>query len=242
MICPKCSTEQPQESFRGGVCAACNKLEQNRAYHIQKNTNWMELAEEAGIEVYERQPGESDSEYRVWVMYRDMYPAEKPSLKVAAERAGIAYKTIKNMSSKWSFAARMQAWITSVDEMQLNSRRNDIIKMNETHMEMAMTLNEKIHSAINMLDPQYLAPKDISSLMKMSTELERKAKLDQMELVVAGNPNGYNDENPNLRKSEVKTSDIGEIIKILGAAGVMGDFGVKQTTTTEVVVKGDKEQ
>ena len=62
-----------------------------------------------------------------------------------------------------------------------------------------------------------------------------------MQMIAAGNPNSGSDENPDLKKTQVKTSDIGEIIKILGTAGVMGDFGVKQTTTTEVVVKGENQ-
>lgn len=241
MLCPRCSTEQPQEDFRNGVCEKCSKLERSRAYHIQKNTNWVELAEEAGLDLFERQPGETDNEYAAWAVYRDMYPNEKPSLKVAAERCGLSYSSMKNISSRWSFATRMQAWIQSVDEHLMNQRRNEILAMNEQHMGMAMKLNEKIAQAIDHIQPEYLAPKDINALMKTASELERKARVDQMQMIAAGNPNSGSDENPDLKKTQVKTSDISEIIKILGTAGVMGDFGVKQTTTTEVVVKGENQ-
>lgn len=238
MVCPKCAVEKPQEGFKNGVCADCSSLERDRELQLQRNVNWIDFAEDNGIALYERQPGETDKDYGLWVIYRDMYPTEKPSLAKAAERHGVSYSTFKKASAKWSFAARMQAWIQHTDELLLNERRNDIISMNEQHMSMAMRLNAKISQAIDGLDPQYLAPKDINGLMKTAAELERKAKMDQMEIIAAGNPNSGNDENPNLRKTDVKTSDIGEILGILGKAGVMGDFGVKQTTTTEVVVKG----
>lgn len=239
MMCPRCSTDQPQEAFRNGVCEGCSKLERSRAYHIQKNSNWVELAEEAGLSLYERQPGETDAEYAAWSIYRDMYPNEKPSLKVVAERCGLAYKSVKNISSKWGFATRLQAWIKDVDYDLINKRRNDLLTMNETHMYMAMQLNAKIAEAITMIRPATLEPKDINALMKTASELERKARTDQMALVAQGNPNNGSDENPDLRKTNIKSDDIGEIIKILGTAGVIGDFGIRQTTTTEVVVKGE---
>jgi hypothetical protein len=47
------------------------------------------------------------------------------------------------------------------------------------------------------------------------------------------------DDNPNLKKMNVKSENISEILGILGKAGVLSNFGVKQTVTTEVVVRDD---
>lgn len=203
---------------------------------LRNNHNWVDVAKDAGLDLWERQPQETNHEYAVWVQYRDMYPATRPSYKELCEQTGMSYNAIKKISNRWNFATRMQAWVQHVDEITMLQRQQEILDMNKKHVDMAATLNEKISKAIEQIDPYELSPKDINALMKTATELERKGRLDQ-EL-----PSGMfvEEKNTEVKNHEVKTSDINEILKILGGAGVLGNAGVRQTVTTEVVVKGDE--
>lgn len=240
MKCLKC--HQEKEDVVTDVCGDCKRAEQARNTLIRSNKHWMEHAEELGLELWERQPGETDNEYTAWTHYRNAYPARKPTLRDVAEVMGMSLGTVQKMSTRWNFASRIQAWIKHVDEHVMSERRQEILDMNKQHMDMAAVLNSKIATAINNLEPEMMTAKDINALMKTATELERKARVDQLTLVAQGNPAArMSDENPNLKQAEVKTSDIGEIIKILSGAGALDNVGIRQTVTTEVVKKGDSE-
>ena len=105
--------------------------------------------------------------------------------------------------------------------------------MNKKHIEMAQALNEKLATAINAIDPYELEPKDIKGLLQLSAELERKARLNNPDVI---RPE-LADNNPNLKESPTKTEDLKEILDILVKANAFKTIGVKQTT--EIVVKED---
>ncbi|MNI74943.1 hypothetical protein D3C73_1310590 [compost metagenome] len=117
----------------------------------------------------------------------------------------------------------------------MRKRQEEIVGMNESHVSMAATLNAKLKTAIDGIQPASLSPKEIQGLMKVATDLERKARLDTTSVT----PVVSDDKNPNLQDTKVPTDNLQEIVAILGAAGVLNNFGIRQTTTTEVVVKGD---
>lgn len=231
MICKTCSQEAEPHKQSNDTCDACYKANANRVMYLRNNHNWMDIAVDAGIELYERQPQETDHEWSVWLKFRGQYPGKRPVYKEVAEELGLTHSAVKNIAQRWDFTLRMQAWAKHVDELALQQHEKDIIEMNKQHVDMAARLNAKISKAIDMLQVETLTPRELNSLMKTATELEKKARVDQIVPT-----NRLNDENPELNKKEVKTSDIEEIVKILSKAGKLGNFGVRQTTT-EVVVK-----
>lgn len=234
MICKHCSQEKPAHKDRPTMCDECVKAEKNRTNNLRTNHSWIELAKEAELDLWERQPQETDHEYHVWMRYRDTYPGKRPTHRDVAEEVGITEAAVKHVSKRWSFTTRMQAWVKHIDEITLLQRETEIKHMNEQHISMAARLNAKISKAIDLLAVEEITAKDINALMKTATELEKKARIDVMA------PNKmFVDDNPELAKNEIKTNDIGEILKILGAAGVLENLGVRQTVTTEVVVKND---
>jgi hypothetical protein len=187
--------------------------------------------------VWERQPAETDHEYNVWLRYRDCYPSKKPSYRQVAEDLNTTINAVKKIGIRWTFPTRIQAWARHVDAITLQQRQQEILNMNKTHISMAERLNEKLQKAIDLIDPYALSPKDINSLFKTAAELERKARIDQP---MVDNTNALVDaDDPNLKKMEVKSESIGEILQILGKAGALSNIGVRQTVTTEVVVKDE---
>lgn len=237
LICRRCNQDKEPHKTSQHLCVDCVKAEDNRvAYYRQHNFDWQEVAKEAGLELWERQPAETDHEYHIWLAYRDAYPGKRPSYKDVAEQLNTSVNAVRKIATRWTFPARLQAWAKYCDEITLAQRRQEILDMNKRHVDMALTLTEKLQRAIKRIDPDELTPREINALFKTATELERKARLDQpptADLTIV------DDSNPDLRKTNVKTENISEVVDILAKAGVLGNFGVRQTVTTEVVVKDD---
>lgn len=232
--CRRCGQEKTPHKTNRHLCEDCVKAENNRvSYYRYHNFNWIDIAREAELELWERQPAETDREWQIWLAYRDMYPSTRPSYRQVAEQLGTTVAVVKKIGARWDFPVRLQAWAKYVDNLTLQQRQQEILDMNKRHIEMATALNEKLTTAINAIDPYELEPKDIKGLLQLSAELERKARLHNSDVI---RPE-LADENPNLKESPTKTEDLKEVLDILVKANVFKAIGVKKTTTTEVVVK-----
>lgn len=226
------------------LCVECVHLEDNRlTYYRQHNFNWMDVAKEAELDVWERQPSETDREWQVWLKYRDAYPSVKPSYRLVAEDIGTTLNVVKKIGMRWTFPARLQAWAKYCDGLTMVQRQKEIVDMNKKHIDMATNLRDKLKTAIDNINPLTLEPKDIQGLFKLATDIERKARLDD----VVVKPVELEDTNSILKKAPTKSEDINEILQILGKAGVLGagmQVGVRKTTTTtsEVIVKGEEDE
>ena len=232
--CRRCGQEKTPHKTNRHLCEDCVKAENNRiSYYRYHNFNWIDVAKEAELELWERQPAETDREWQIWLAYRDMYPSKRPSYREVAEQLGTTVAVVKKVAARWDFPVRLQAWAKYVDNLILKQRQQEILDMNKKHIEMAQALNEKLAIAINAIDPYELAPKDIKGLLQLSTELERKARLNNPDMI---RPE-LTDDNPDLKESPTKVEDLSEVLDILVKANVFKTIGVKQTT--EIVVKED---
>lgn len=245
ITCRQCGQQKTASRRTPHWCVDCEKAYNNRySFMRRQNADWMEVAKDNGIELWERQPGETQLEWSIWLAYRDSYPGAKPSYKGVAEKVGSTYDFVSQTAVRWNFQTRMQAWIAECDRVTLAQRRQEVLDMNADHIAMAAKLRQKMHTAIDNIDPFSLKPGEISGLMKTMAELERKARTDTMS-VEAMQADGFVDaDNPELKKSPTKQSDLSEVVGILLKAGALGDItqiGVRQTETrvTEIVARGD---
>lgn len=242
ITCRQCGQQKPASGKTHGWCVDCEKAYNNRySYLRRQNTGWMDTAKDNGIELWERQPGETQLEWTIWQAYRDSYPGAKPTYRNVAAKANTTYDFVSKTAARWNFQIRMQAWITECDRITVARRRQEVLGMNADHISMATKLRDKLRVAIDNIDPIGLKASDINSLMKTMAELERKARTDTMA-IEAMRADGFVDaENPELKKSPTKQGDLNEVLGILLKAGALGDIGVRTTETkvTEVVVKGD---
>lgn len=239
--CPRCGQNKPRDSRSPHLCVDCAKAENNRVtYYRMHQDNWVEVAKDAGLDLWERQPGETQWEWTVWQAYRDSYPGKRANYADVAKQLNTTYNVVRKIAQRWSFPVRMQEWIAECDKITVAQRRQEVLDMNKEHINMAAKLRAKISKAIDDIDPYALAPKDINSLAKLATELERKARLDTMNQEELLRSESVDTENPELKKSPTQQGDLSEVVSILLKSGALGDvaqIGVRETKTTEVVVK-----
>ena len=240
------------------ICVDCAAEANRQVKGLRASTKeWMETAIACGIELYERQPQETSWEWTVWCAWRDTYPAQKPSCGYVAKKLNTTSSAVKYISSRWNFNVRMEAWMDYCDSLTREQRKQAIVDMNNDHIDMAKRLRAKLSTAIDNIEPEFLKPSDISSLAKLSTELERKARLDndEQEEKSITRRAGYSVASGSaaeLKKATTSQSDLGEVVSILLKSGALdgvlaahgaNKVGIKQqsTTTTEVVVAADDE-
>lgn len=239
--CPRCGQDKPADTRDKHICVDCAKAENNRASYLRTHQgDWVAAAADAGLELWQQQPGETQWEYTVWQCYRDMYPGRKPSYGVVAEQLNTTANAVRKIAARWNFQVRMQAWIAECDRITLAQRRSEILNMNAAHIDMAARLRSKLSDAIDMLKPEELEPKDINALFKTVTDLERKARVDSVDQDTMLRELSSGTDNPEIKKSPTKFGDLGEVVQILLSAGALGSvtqIGVRETR--EVVVKDD---
>lgn len=240
--CPKCGQNKVAHATDKHLCVDCVNAENNRiTYYRQHQGDWIAEAKEQGLDPWLQQPGETQWEYTVWTAYRDSYPGKKPTIASVAKQLNTTYSACSKIAQRWSFATRMQLWVAECDRITMIQRKEEVLGMNKSHIDMATTLRGKLNTAIDAIDPYSLKPGDIVSLAKLSAELERKARVDTEAQEEIRSALLLDTSNPDLKKNQTKQGDLSEVLQILLKAGALSAVGVKETTTREVVIKTDEE-
>lgn len=243
--CPKCGQRKQAHHINKHICIDCSHAESSRIMHLRMHQeDWVDVAKAAGLELWERQPGETQWEYSVWLAYRDAYPGKKPTYGDVARQLCTTNEAVKKIAARWTFQVRLQAWMNYCDQVTLAQRRQEIVGMNQQHITMAQTLNEKLATAINCIQPEALKPTEIAALAKLATDLERKARLDTVtqEQAMRGmaDIDTVDNANPEMKQGQSKKDDLADIVGILLKTGALGDIthiGVRQTTEVMIADK-----
>lgn len=237
--CVKCGTHLNKSSENPDYCVECWKKEANNTALARKvNSSWMEDSDALGLAYFERQPEETDTEWMIWERYRSHYPMKLPTWSELAKECGCSVGLVTRTAQKWSFKVRLQSWARYTDDSMMEERAAAIKEMNARQVGMAKTLQEKLKTAIDSIDPVLLRPGEIVQLLKVSAELERRIVTATPEKV-EGTSLDVKQRQNNLTKPE----DMNEIVSILAKTGVLPGQGiaVEQTTTTRIVAKGEEE-
>ena len=237
--CVKCGTHLNKSSENPDYCVECWKKEANNTALARKvNSSWMEDSDALGLAYFERQPEETDTEWMIWERYRSHYPMKLPTWSELAKECGCSVGLVTRTAQKWSFKVRLQSWARYTDDSMMEERAAAIKEMNARQVSMAKTLQDKLKTAIDSIDPVLLRPGEIVQLLKVSAELERRIVTATPEKV-EGTSLDVKQRQNNLTKPE----DMNEIVSILAKTGVLPGQGiaVEQTTTTRIVAKGEEE-
>ncbi len=238
--CPRCGQRKPAHHIDKHLCIDCAHAEDSRlTFYRQHQGDWIANAKENSLDLWVQQPGETQWEYTVWTAYRDSYPGKKPSYGDVARQLNTSSNAVRKIAQRWSFQMRMQAWMKYCDEVTLLQRRQEILDMNKDHVDMAARLRSKLSAAIDSIEPSTLKPGEIASLAKLAADMERKARVDTIAQEELRRESLVDTENPDLKKSPTKQTDLSEVVGILLKAGALGDItqiGVRQTNTTEIAL------
>lgn len=235
--CNVCGATEGRSSVNPELCSSCNKrIAEKNAVEKKTHSNWMEEAKALGIEIFERQPGESDAEWRIWDAYRSHYPNKLPTYSELAKELGCSPATVVKAANVWNYRVRMVAWARYTDAAITEQRKEAIKEMNAKQLEMVKSMNDKITSALASLNPEVMKPNEIVNMAKLALEMERKIKTYVEEAV----------EQPQqdvaaAKMAEVKKEDLGQIVDILAKMGKFDNKTVGVETTTRVIIKGDED-
>lgn len=226
--CEKCGAIQKQSMQDKRYCVDCLPSEaQNSAVAKMINANWMEEAKELGIAIFERQPEETEVEWRIWTAYRNHYPLSLPTWSQLSNETGCAVATIVRAAAKWSYKVRLVAWAQFTDGEMQEKRIAAIKEMNQKQLDMSQTIMNKLKDAIDILEPALLKPNEIVNLFKVATELERKIVSTVEEKVESTAL-----ESKSRQLAATKPEDLAEVVQILQKTGLLDGkiIGVEQTT------------
>lgn len=216
------------------TCAA--ELAQSTALAQKINKDWMETSKELGLEIFERQPEETDTEWRIWQAYRGYYPLKLPTYSELSNITGHSVGTVTKAAQKWSYKIRLVEWSRYTDAGVQDKRIKAVREMNEGQLKMAKTINEKLGKAIQNIDPEALRPGEIVSLFKIATELERKITTYVEDAVVQPAIG----EKDTKQQTMTKVEDLDEIVGILQKAGVFKGKQIGIEHATRIIVNGDE--
>ena len=239
--CPKCGRTGVEKHPTERFCVDCVKAERSRlARAYSNNENWQDVAIEAGLNFWDRQPKETNWEYLIWETYMGMYPFKKPTYQDVAEKLETTVGVVKRVAKRWDFTVRLQHYMQYCDAQLRQERLNAMVEMNREYVDAASVLRSKMRLAVDAIDPMDLAakPKDLVAVAKLADDMERKGRIDtETRMSELAELNGGGD-GTGQKKRLTKKDDLGEVIKILmdsGALGSITQIGVKETRETVLV-------
>lgn len=209
-------------------CVDCADREtKNTAMAKKTNSDWMTQSDALGLAIFERQPEESDTEWRIWCAYREFYPRKLPTWTELAKKCECSVATVVAASQRWSFKVRLVAWARFTDGDIQDKRVAAIKEMNESQLSMSKAIMAKLSTAIDCIEPETLRPGEIVNLFKVATELERRITTYVEETVATDIA-----EAKSKQVSLTKPEDINEVLQILQKTGLLDGrtIGIEQTT------------
>lgn len=129
---------------------------------------------------WERQPKEGEKPYEAFVKYRDM--GEKRALNAVAAELQKSYTLIRRWKETWNWEERVLAYD---NELQKQAHKQAVKKaknMADRHIDIALKMQLKALQALEGLNPEMIDPKNLISLIREATRLERENREDVVRM------------------------------------------------------------
>ena len=196
--CKKChrtfGVDCKRSNSQREVCTDCARGVRKEAVAIkQENRDWLQVAMEEGIPLWEQQPGESNEEYDLWTQYMSLWPGVRPTVSRCASACGVAASTVQRAYNRWTWGARLQAWIRECTAERTSQLREARRRMVDEHVTMGEMLRAKAMTAIDAFDPEDVTPNELVALLKETQRLESTARdmLDDVERATANDIDSF---------------------------------------------------
>jgi hypothetical protein len=229
------------------MCVDCYQAyaSRNTALQLFGDPNWKENAAKAGLNLWDQLPGETNKDYALLKQYMSYYPEQRPTLKRVSDDTGVSYHKVVDTARRCHFSERLNAWMQECDRATMHQRRNEIVNMNLENIRIATSIRSKIGAALDLLQPSDLNAKDIASLTKLATEMERDARANNIEQEELRAELAKADGSKDLKRNKTSEEDLGEVLSVLLNSGALneGTIGLRITndsngsTTKEIVVQ-----
>lgn len=125
---------------------------------------------------WERQDGESAKAYQAFCKYLDM--GEKRSIRAVAQQLGKSATLMARWSSTWHWPDRVAEYEADLRRKAYKKAQNDAEKMAKRHINIALKMQEKALAALNATKPEYIQVRDMITLLREATKLERDSRVD----------------------------------------------------------------
>ena len=237
--CSKCGTENSPSRDNPALCTKC-AIEEKQSTTLMKKTNssWMDDAKALGLELFERQPEETATEWRVWETYRNFYPMKLPTYSQLAAAAQCSVSTVVTAAQRWNFKVRIIEWARHCDSSSQTDRVKAVAELNTAQLTLAEGMLQKVCDAISKLQPEFMKPNEIVNMAKLATEMQRKIveskpeKVEQPAIV----------DRTTAEQAVTKPEELSEIAEILTKMGVLDAKTIGIERTTRVVVMGGDDE
>ena len=125
---------------------------------------------------WERQDGESAKAYQAFCKYLDM--GEKRSIRAVAQQLGKSATLMARWSSTWHWPDRVAEYEADLRRLAYKKAQNDAEKMAKRHINIALRMQEKALAALSATKPEYIQVRDMITLLREATKLERDSRVD----------------------------------------------------------------
>ena len=125
---------------------------------------------------WERQDGESAKAYQAFCKYLDM--GEKRSIRAVAQQLGKSATLMARWSSTWPWRARVADYAADLRRQPYMKAQTHAKKMAKRHINIALKMQEKALAALNATKPEYIQVRDMITLLREATKLERDSSVD----------------------------------------------------------------
>lgn len=139
------------------------------------------MAKHEGVDLWERQQGESTQAFEAFQIYRDMGASR--SINAVASKLSKSRTLISRWSSDKNWVERCVAWDAEQDRIIRIQRTSDIRKMREKHANLANAMLVKAARALKSMPDEEIKASDISKFIEVASKLERISMGDVGEVV-----------------------------------------------------------
>lgn len=142
---------------------------------------------------WERQPGETPTQYRYFIVYRDLHretteDGDYPSLpfqeRELAEVAELTDKKIgymHQMSSKQNWRKRGAAYDLHLEKIIREANERSIIDMNKRQAKIGQALQSKALNRLQTMQPEELSAREVKDYLVDGSKIERMARGEATE-------------------------------------------------------------
>lgn len=168
-------------------------------------------------EVWEQLPGENGNQYAQFCAYRDMAyqdwrRANKRSLRKLAKQLNLkAAKPLEQLSQKFNWVSRCEAYDLEIDRKTRETQEAEIIKMRKDHADVAAQIVRKATKRLLTMPDDEISPADLVRLFDVGVKIERLSRGDTTSNAkISGEAKITHDGALTLKHQEINLSDLSD--------------------------------